>query len=48
MLRYQKHNNDIEDDGYQKFVAPITTAIMKDFTQNHKGLDFGAGTGGNK
>lgn len=45
MLRYQKHNNDIEDDGYQKFVAPITSAIMRDFTQNHKGLDFGAGTG---
>ncbi len=45
MMRYQKHNNDIEDEGYRKFVAPITSAIMKDFTQNHKGLDFGAGTG---
>jgi SAM-dependent methyltransferase len=45
MLRYQKHNNNIEDAGYQKFVAPITSAIMRDFTQNHKGLDFGAGTG---
>lgn len=45
MLRYQKHDNDIEDEGYQKFVSPITSAIMNDFTQNHKGLDFGAGTG---
>lgn len=45
MLRYQKHNNDIEDDGYQQFVSPITLAIMRDFTQNHKGLDFGAGIG---
>lgn len=45
MLRYQKHDNDIEDEGYQKFVFPITSGIMKDFTQNHKGLDFGTGTG---
>ena len=45
MLRYQKHDNNIEDVGYQKFVSPITSAIMNDFTQNHKGLDFGAGTG---
>ena len=45
MLRYQKHQNDIEDDGYRKFVLPITSAISRDFTQNDKGLDFGAGTG---
>lgn len=45
MSRYSEHNNNIEDEGYQKFVAPITLAIMRDFTQNHKGLDFGAGTG---
>lgn len=43
--RYKKHNNNIDDDGYQKFVAPITSAIMTDFTNNDKGLDFGAGTG---
>ena len=45
MLRYQKHDNDIDDEGYQKFVAPITSAILRDFNNNHKGLDFGAGTG---
>jgi hypothetical protein len=45
ILRYQKHQNDIEDDGYRKFVLPITSAIGRDFTQNNKGLDFGAGTG---
>lgn len=45
MLRYNKHNNDTADEGYQKFVSPITSAIMRDFTQNHKGLDFGAGNG---
>lgn len=44
-LRYGEHNNDIEDDGYQNFVYPITSAILRDFTKNHKGLDFGAGTG---
>jgi SAM-dependent methyltransferase len=42
---YQQHNNDIEDKGYQKFVSPITEAVLHDFTANHKGLDFGAGTG---
>jgi len=45
LLRYTKHHNDIEDDGYQSFVSPITSDIMADFNQNHKGLDFGAGTG---
>ncbi len=43
--RYIQHINDIEDKRYQKFVLPITTAILRDFTQNDKGLDFGAGTG---
>ena len=45
ILRYQLHNNDIEDIHYQKFVLPITTAIQKYFTKEDKGLDFGAGTG---
>ena len=44
-FRYREHNNDIEDKGYQKFVSPITQAIFRDFTSNHLGLDFGAGTG---
>ncbi len=43
--RYEKHNNDVENKGYQKFVSPITTATFRDFTQKDKGLDFGAGTG---
>ena len=45
ILRYQKHNNNIDDEGYRKFVASITSAIMRDFIKNDKGLDFGAGTG---
>jgi len=43
--RYNTHNNDVEDKKYQHFVSPITTAIERDFTQHHIGLDFGAGTG---
>ncbi len=45
LLRYKEHNNDINDKRYQKFVLPITSSIIKDFTKNNKGLDFGAGTG---
>ena len=44
-IRYQEHNNDVNDKRYQKFVSNITSAIMRDFTKNDKGLDFGAGTG---
>jgi hypothetical protein len=43
--RYEVHNNDINDLGYQKFVSPITNVILANFTQHHEGLDFGAGTG---
>lgn len=43
--RYNTHNNDIEDKGYQKFVSPIVNSILRDFNPNDAGLDFGAGTG---
>ena len=39
------HNNDVDDIGYQQFVSPITSAVMNDYSSEHKGLDFGAGTG---
>ncbi len=45
LSRYEQHNNDVEDTGYQKFVSPITSAIIRDFSTESKGLDFGAGTG---
>lgn len=45
VAHYRQHNNDIEDKGYQKFVSPITEAILHNFGTKHKGLDFGAGTG---
>ncbi|MBI9067336.1 MAG: class I SAM-dependent methyltransferase [Salinivirgaceae bacterium] len=44
-LRYEEHNNDVHNKGYQNFVSPITKAILKNFTPDDKGLDFGAGTG---
>jgi len=43
--RYLEHNNDVDDDRYQNFVKPITSAILSDFKSHHKGLDYGAGTG---
>lgn len=43
--RYEVHENDIEDKGYQSFVSPITSSIMKDYNVDSSGLDFGAGTG---
>ena len=45
IARYTMHNNDVEDKKYQQFVAPITNAVLKDFTAKHRGIDFGAGTG---
>ncbi len=45
IAHYNQHNNDVEDPGYQNFVSPIFNAIVKDFTTESKGLDFGAGTG---
>ena len=43
--RYELHNNDIDDVKYQNFVSPITTAILRNNSSQHFGLDFGAGTG---
>jgi hypothetical protein len=42
--RYELHDTDTEDEGYRKFVSPITNNIVKDFSKCDKGLDFGAGT----
>lgn len=41
--RYLKHENDVNDVGYQNFTAPITKSVLKDFTKDQDGLDFGAG-----
>jgi len=44
-LRYETHNNDVFDVRYQNFVSPITKEILENFSEDHLGLDFGAGTG---
>lgn len=44
-LRYELHNNDINDPGYRKFTEPITVKILKNHTSAQLGLDFGSGTG---
>lgn len=43
--RYGKHENDVEDLGYQQFVKPIVKAVQKDFTPATNGLDYGCGPG---
>ena len=43
--RYETHNNDVNDIGYQNFVLPITNYVIEKFLPEHKGLDFGSGTG---
>jgi SAM-dependent methyltransferase len=43
--RYEEHNNDITDCGYQKFVSPITDTIKTHYDNTANGLDFGSGTG---
>lgn len=43
--RYTEHNNDVNDQRYQKFVVPITDFVRKNFTTAQIGLDFGSVTG---
>lgn len=42
---YLKHNNDIHDSDYQKFVKPLFDQIQNRLSFNNRGLDFGCGTG---
>jgi 2-polyprenyl-3-methyl-5-hydroxy-6-metoxy-1,4-benzoquinol methylase len=44
-LRYLTHNNNVEDENYQAFVSPITNAVVKHFSEDKIGLDYGCGTG---
>lgn len=43
--RYETHNNDVDDPGYQRFVQPVIDAVEQSFSPDCRGLDFGAGTG---
>ena len=42
---YETHNNDVNDIRYQNFTLPITNYVIEKFLPEHKGLDFGSGTG---
>jgi len=41
--RYDNHNDDYTDEGYQNFVKPIVNAVTSIFSQNDLGLDYGCG-----
>lgn len=43
--RYEEHNNDVCDPGYQKFVSPATSFVMNNFKAQDSGLDYGCGPG---
>ena len=43
--RYETHNNDVNDPAYQEFTSPITRYVLENCLPDHKGLDFGSGTG---
>jgi len=43
--RYEEHNNNVMDIGYQQFVSPITSFVMKNFKAEDMGLDYGCGPG---
>lgn len=43
--RYEGHNNDVNNVGYQRFVSPITQYVQQNYSPRHHGLDFGSGTG---
>ncbi|MFC5044594.1 class I SAM-dependent methyltransferase [Aquimarina hainanensis] len=43
--RYELHNNDIHNIGYQKFVSPIVEDVRTHYSKQHKGLDYGSGSG---
>jgi len=41
--RYNLHQNNPYDTGYQSFVSPITAEIESRYSPLHQGLDFGSG-----
>lgn len=43
--RYEEHNNDVNNIGYQNFTSPITNAIIENQKKEQLGLDYGCGTG---
>lgn len=44
-LRYLLHENNVEDESYQKFVSPMLSQVQQRFKKGSLGLDFGCGPG---
>lgn len=42
---YDKHENDVEDPGYRKFLSRLFIPLNKILKENSQGLDFGCGPG---
>jgi len=43
--RYEQHNNDVNDPGYQRFVQPLVDKVQETYSPQASGLDYGAGEG---
>lgn len=43
--RYDEHNNDVHDEGYRIFTAPIFNTVLEHYKPQHLGLDYGCGSG---
>lgn len=41
--RYDKHSDNVEDEGYQNFVSPIVNAVLGNYQTKDLGLDYGCG-----
>lgn len=41
--RYLHHRNDMEDQGYYKFILPIIDQVTQHFSKGSHGLDYGCG-----
>ncbi len=44
-MRYDEHNNDVDDPGYRNFVRPLVDKVKSVCSTDSTGLDFGAGPG---
>jgi len=42
---YDLHENDVQDQGYRRFLSRLITPLLEKLDPNQKGLDFGCGPG---
>lgn len=43
--RYQTHDNNIQNQGYVKFLTPVVETLLPYLKKGDRGLDFGSGPG---